>query len=154
MSIRSVWIYRQSSHQQRGFSSSNLWYMKKWYQFYAGSVENSKLQQVVGEIDDTKLSQLGREIKLPQDAGETKFQQAVGELSEGVPFPVTFALVPWGHHIEIMAKSKSIDEALFYIQHTISRGWSRSALMNRRTKQEQRPSWLGLCLARRRKSAA
>lgn len=29
-----------------------------------------------------------------------------------------------------MAKSKSIDEALFYIQYTINRGWSRSALMN------------------------
>ncbi len=34
----------------KGFSSSNLWYMKKWYQFYASSVNNSKLQQVVGEL--------------------------------------------------------------------------------------------------------
>ena len=132
--------------ESKGFSTTNLYYMKQWYLFYCSKPEklhqlggklqgadkqvDIKLQQVVGEIDDTKLSQLGREIKLPQDAGETKFQQAVGELSEGVPFPMAFALVPWGHHIEIMAKSKSIDEALFYIQHTISRGWSRSALMN------------------------
>jgi predicted nuclease of restriction endonuclease-like (RecB) superfamily len=128
--------------ESKGFSVSNLRYMRQWYYFYTSpealeklpqlsgelqdikKQEDIKHQQLVGEIGDTKLSQVGGEIDDP------KLQQAVGELSEGVPFPVTFALVPWGHHIEIMAKSKSIDEALFYIQYTINRGWSRSALMN------------------------
>lgn len=128
--------------ESKGFSVSNLRYMRQWYYFYTSpealeklpqlgrelqdieEQEDVKHQQLVGEIGDTKLSQVGREIDDP------KLQQAVGELSEGVPFPVTFALVPWGHHIEIMAKSKSIDEALFYIQYTINRGWSRSVLMN------------------------
>ena len=114
--------------ESKGFSVSNLRYMRQWYYFYTSpealeklpqlsgklqdikKQEDIKHQQLVGEIGDTKLSQVGREIDDP------KLQQAVGELSEGVPFPVTFALVPWGHHIEIMAKSKSIDEALFYIQ--------------------------------------
>ena len=47
-----------------------------------------------------------------------------------MPLPAFFALVPWRHHVEIIAKSKSIEEALFYIVHTIIEGWSRSTLMN------------------------
>ena len=35
-----------------------------------------------------------------------------------------------GHHIEIMAKSKSVDEALFYINEVIAGNWSRATLMN------------------------
>lgn len=42
---------------------------------------------------------------------ESICQQLVDELS----MPQKFALVPWGHHIEIMAKSKTVNEALFYI---------------------------------------
>ena len=30
-----------------------------------------------------------------------------------------FAYVPWKHHVEIVTKSKSVDEALFYILKTI-----------------------------------
>lgn len=32
----------------KGFSTSNLWYMKKWYQFYAEHTNFEKLQQLVG----------------------------------------------------------------------------------------------------------
>jgi predicted nuclease of restriction endonuclease-like (RecB) superfamily len=39
-------------------------------------------------------------------------------------------LVPWGHHINIISKCKSIDEALFYILKTIDGNWSRNTLMN------------------------
>ena len=41
-----------------------------------------------------------------------------------------FALVPWGQHIEIITKSKSIDEAFFYIHQVIDKGLSRPALIN------------------------
>lgn len=34
----------------KGFSTSNLWYMKKWYQFYSSDLDEIKLQQLVGEI--------------------------------------------------------------------------------------------------------
>ncbi len=105
----------------KGFSSSNLWYMKKWYQFYAGSVENSKLQQLVGEIvpqDSFRLAQVGTKVK------DEKLQQLVGELA----FPIAFSYVPWGHHILIITKCKGIEEALFYLRRTIERGLSRNAL--------------------------
>ncbi len=55
---------------------------------------------------------------------ETKLQQPVGE------FPSPFAYVPWGHHIAIISKCKSIGEALFYIDKTIEQGMSRAALVN------------------------
>ncbi len=53
-------------------------------------------------------------------------QQPVDEL----PMPERFALIPWGHHIEIMVKSKSVDEALFYMDEVIAGNWSRATLMN------------------------
>lgn len=48
----------------------------------------------------------------------------------GAEFPLPFALVPWRHHVEIITKCKSIDEALFYIGKTIEQGLSRDALIN------------------------
>ena len=31
-------------------------------------------------------------------------------------FPIPFALVPWGQHIEIITRSESLEEALFYMR--------------------------------------
>ncbi len=53
-----------------------------------------------------------------------KLQQVVRE------FPSPFGLIPWGHHIAIISKCKSIEEALFYIGKTIEQGLSRAALVN------------------------
>ena len=99
-----------------GFSTTNLWYMKQWYLFYYQ--EDAKLQQFVAELGIEKLHQAGGEtenLKLHQFGGE---------------FPAPFALVPWRHHVEIISKCKSIDEALFYISKTIEQGMSRAALVN------------------------
>jgi len=114
--------------ESKGFSTTNLYYMKQWYLFYCREPE--KLHQLGGELQGAD-KQVG--IKLPQVVGEldeAKLPQDAGEITEGVLFPKIFALVPWGHHREILSKSKTVDEALFYIQHTIIRDWSRSALMN------------------------
>ena len=109
----------------KGFSTTNLWYMKKWYLFYAA-----------GEIEETNalftaaLTSLSAgQQKLQQLAGEIpseKLQRVVGEIE----FPILFSYIPWGHHIEIITKCNTIPEAVFYIQHDIKNGWSRSALQN------------------------
>ena len=49
---------------------------------------------------------------------------------EGTTFPLLFAYVPWGHHAEIIAKCKTVVEALFYVIRTVAGGWSRNTLMN------------------------
>ena len=107
----------------KGFSTSNLWYMKKWYQFYSASLGKEKIQQLVGEITQANFSRL-QQIGTPLQ--EETLQQSVGEIS----FPLFFSYVPWGHHILIITKCKSVEEALFYIQRTIDKGLSRSALDN------------------------
>lgn len=108
-----------------GFSTTNLWNMKKWYQFYSTKLASEKLQQVVGEMKSahskqkTKLMQLGKEMQ------EDNFEDELG-----LAFPYFFSLVPWGHHIQIITKCRDIDEALFYISQIISEGWSRNTLSN------------------------
>ena len=119
-----------------GFSTTNLWYMKKWYLFYDGENDSEKLQRLVAELQRIenqnvkKLHQLGAELtdeKLHQlggEFGEQKLQRLVGE------FPTLLSFVPWRHHVEIISKCKSIDEAIFYINKTIEQGLSRDALIN------------------------
>ena len=109
--------------ESKGFSPTNIWRMKQWYLFYSGAAE--------------KLAQLGRELQQSKNQRHIKLAQVGRVFLEGderrrdaMPLPGFFALVPWRHHVEIIAKSKSIEEALFYISHTIIEGWSRSTLMN------------------------
>ena len=63
---------------------------------------------------------------------ELNWQQPVAEIRQQpideLTFPDAFALVPWGHHIQVMSKSMSVDEAIFYIKQTIANNWSRSEL--------------------------
>lgn len=51
-------------------------------------------------------------------------QQLVDEFE----MPTDFGLIPWGHNIEIFTRSKSINEAIFYIEETIHNSWSRAEL--------------------------
>ena len=106
-----------------GFSASNLWFMKRWYLFYTqGKTEILHLLaadlQRIEEQHKTKLYQVGKEL-----GGEKLYQS-------GKDFPLPFALVPWRHHIEILYRCKSPEEALFYIGKTIEQGLSRDALIN------------------------
>ena len=91
----------------KGFSTTNLWNMKKWYLFYSRKDHAEKLHQLGGESDDVR------------DA-----------ITEGVAFPLAFSFVPWRHHVDIITQCKNIDEALFYIRKTIEEGWSRQTLDN------------------------
>lgn len=81
-----------------GFSRSNLFNIRKFYNFYA----NNSVQQTVG-IEDQK-----------------SIQQIVG-LEELV-------LIPWGHHVLILEKTNSREEAIFYIKETFKNNWSRATL--------------------------
>ena len=111
-----------------GFSTSNLWYMKKWYLFYANQESFEKLQQAIGELRSTVNQSI---LKLQRSVGENGMQNGVEfDSSIGVEFPFPFAFVPWGQHIEIITRSKCLDEALFYIRQVIENGLSRSALIN------------------------
>ena len=82
-----------------GFSRSNLFNIRKFYNFYNGF----SVQQLVGLKNDVSI------------------QQVVG-LDELVA-------IPWGHHVLILEKTKNKEEAIFYVNETIKNNWSRSILL-------------------------
>lgn len=140
--------------EEKGFSASNLWFMKRWYLFYTENASPEKVEQLVKSLQIVdnkmvkKLDQVGQVFmgeKLHQVGGVStseKVHQVGGELQTvdnkddvfldqfGQEFPIPFALVPWRHHIEILKKCKTVDEAFFYIGKTIEQGLSREALIN------------------------
>jgi predicted nuclease of restriction endonuclease-like (RecB) superfamily len=108
----------------KGFSARNLWNMKKWYLFYSSDDNFLNLAHDIEntlDLNSLKLQQVGAEI-----TENPKLQQPVAELE----FPSIFGFVPWGHHIEIVTKCETIEEALFYVRKTIEEGWSRNALVD------------------------
>lgn len=81
-----------------GFSRTNLFNIRKFYIFYS---ENS-VQQAVGLVEIDSV------------------QQVVG-LKELI-------LIPWGHQVLILEKTKTKEEAFFYINETLKNNWSRAIL--------------------------
>lgn len=109
---------QEAFSESKGFSPSNLWRMKQWYLFYAQSAE--KLAQLGRELTASqKLAQLGREIS-----------DVPSSTNDSIAFPKYFAFVPWKHHVAIVSKCKSVEEALFYVIKCINEGWSRNTLEN------------------------
>ena len=133
---------RSEFPDMKGFSYSNLKYCKQFFLFY--SQEDSIRQQLAGELqaknekrttirhqvggeleNHTNFHQVGAELQTTDKKGKPIRQQLVGELEKQLLFQI-----PWGHHIQIITKCKSVKEALFYVQKTIENGWSRAVLMN------------------------
>lgn len=98
----------------KGFGTTNLWAMKKWYLCFSSSEAVEKLHQAGGELRQHANYSV---IKLHQAGGESDF-------------PLLLGLVPWRHQVNIITKCKSIDEAIFYLCECISGGWSRQTLDN------------------------
>lgn len=81
-----------------GFSRTNLFNIRRFYSFYL----NFPVQQLVG-LEENSL-----------------IQQTVGLnlLTE----------IPWSHHVLIIEKTTTKEEALFYLNETKNNNWSRSIL--------------------------
>ncbi len=119
---------------EKGFGADNLWAMKRWYLFYSEKLE----QPVQGMLHtdfqrNIQLDLLGQELLGTSKQSVTLLDQ-VGQVVEnttgtvGMPFLPIFGFVPWRHHVEIVKKCKTIEEAVYYLHHTIEEGWSRSVL--------------------------
>lgn len=107
---------KQTFPQQKGFSVTNLKYIKRWYLFYYEQIIIR--QQVIDELEITNRQQAVGEME------DQIRQQAADELE----MPAKFAFVPWGHHIELISKCHSLQEAFFYINQVINGNWSRGRL--------------------------
>ncbi len=132
---------RIQSHQIKAFVSVNAELIKTYWSLGKDIVE----QQADSKWGSGFFKELSKDLKdsFPNMSGfsvtnlkymkrvylfynqeNTIRQQPVDELEN-----LIFA-VPWGHQIEIVTKSQSIDQAIFYMQKTIENNWSRSVLMN------------------------
>lgn len=102
--------------EMKGFSRANLFFIRKFYQFYAGS-PSAVLQAVRLEEHTPITVSVQQPVALDND---DSVQQAV-RLN-------TLPSVPWGHHVVIINKLKDPEEALFYLHQTIENNWSRAIL--------------------------
>jgi hypothetical protein len=107
---------RDAFPNEKGFGTTNLWAMKKWYLFFSSTDAIEKLHQVGGELQKSNIE---RFINLRQVGGEIE-----------PDFPPVLGLVPWRHQVNIITKCKSIEEAVFYLRECILGGWSRQTLDN------------------------
>jgi len=92
----------------KGFSLSNIKYIRQWYMFYAQAKP----------IGQQPVAQFNQQSAIAKQAVSQLSQQLVDQLIQ----------IPWGHNLKIIAKCKSIEEALYYVQQTQVNGWSRSVL--------------------------
>ena len=109
---------RSEFPDMKGFSERNLLDIKRFYVFYAQN--NVIPSQLATEIPH----QLGAKIQIADNEKNIIPHQLGAQLETHPIFQI-----PWRHHTEIISKSKSISEAIFYVQKTIENGWSRSTLM-------------------------
>ncbi|MCK4978947.1 MAG: DUF1016 family protein [Candidatus Delongbacteria bacterium] len=91
----------------KGFSLTNLKYIRKWYQFFEQGI---KSQQAVDQLDKSSSAKPILE----------KGQQAVDLLTS----------IPWGHNIAIMINCKVECVQKSGVRNTIEYGWSRSVLIH------------------------
>lgn len=117
--------------EEKGFSTSNIWYMKKWYLFYSGKI-NQVLRESIN-IPNQILHHFGGEMQssaIQLNIGHQSMDIKENNPIEEVTLPSIMAFVPWRHHIEIITKCKTIEEAIFYLKLTVQESLSRQALMN------------------------
>lgn len=125
---------------ETGFSVTNLKYMRRWYDFYNERVAirhqvGDELGTALGHNTSVKTDVINRQ-QAADDFNAAIRQQAADEFDavnyqqqiDRLEMPRIFGRIPWFHHVQIISKCKSLDEALFYIHRVVEEGWSRSRL--------------------------
>lgn len=114
--------------EMTGFSAKNLRTMRAFYKFYL-PIAAQAVPKLESPIFEQPARQLGNND--PQNAAQPslEIQHAINQ--ENIIWKQLvskLALIPWGHHIKIMQKTKDLKQALFYISKTIENNWSRAVL--------------------------
>lgn len=105
---------RDEFPEMKGFSRANLFFIRRFYQFYALSFSVEQAVRL-NFGDDGE-----RPVPDNEEAQLDSVQQAVG-------LNLLFA-IPWGHHVVLINKVKDPETAFFYLQQTQENNWSRAVL--------------------------
>jgi predicted nuclease of restriction endonuclease-like (RecB) superfamily len=97
----------------KGFSRTNLFYIRKWVLFYRNSPVI--VPQVAALLDSVIVPQLVGQLRKNSQPFENEWT-------------AVFFMVPWGHHRHILDKCSDLPQALFYLQKTLQNNWSRDSL--------------------------
>ena len=133
---------RRAFPGMRGLSADSVWRMRQFYAEYSDpaflehavpvleKLPRQFLEQPVPEI--ASAAQLGQKTQAPEtEEGSPAILQAAKQASILSQFVREFlAVVPWGHHIEILKKVKDPAARLWYLRATARYGWSRAVLLN------------------------
>jgi predicted nuclease of restriction endonuclease-like (RecB) superfamily len=97
----------------KGFSPTNIKYIKYFYELYSPLLENR--QQIVDDFVLQNRPHVADNFNRP----------IVPHLTEDL-----FS-IPWGHHVQIINRCKGNPQrALFFVQKTKENNWSRAMLLN------------------------
>ena len=118
---------KEAIPEAKGFSVSNLKYIKRFYLMYlpirhqlGDEFEVENRQRLGDDFNQHNLHQLG--ANFPQVMGISEnsiWQQVEADLFS----------IPWRHHVLLIDKYFNEPKiALFYVRETIKHGWSRSVL--------------------------
>ena len=94
----------------KGFSRRNLYYVKKFYEFFTEFTKSDEFVPRTGAQNEIAIVPRGEAQNIP----------SIVHLIGGQ--------LPWSHIKILLDKNKSYEESLFYIHETIENGWSRDTL--------------------------
>jgi predicted nuclease of restriction endonuclease-like (RecB) superfamily len=118
----------------RGFSSRNIWDMRRFYSAYSDAEFLAQAAQEMSRISRRPiLRQAAAELPVNTDATFVWPQAAAKLQWNAVPSEFLRQLVaeiPWGHHLLILNKLSDPAARLYYLRATAQLGWSRSVLLN------------------------
>lgn len=100
-----------------GFSRTNLFSMRQFYLFYA---DTNIVHQLGGQLETRELVQ--------QAVGQLNSTEIIHQAGGLLPKNSILLKIPWRHHVLIINKSTSFDEAIFYLNKTTENNWSRNVL--------------------------
>ena len=125
---------RQAFPDETGFSDTNVKYMKRWYLFYYELVIKGQrpVDQIGHQAGDEKGQQVADQLeaveKNQQTVGQIEDREKCQQAADQLEMPEIFGRIPWFHHVLIISKCQTLDEAIFYINKVTEEGWSRSRL--------------------------
>lgn len=125
---------RQAFPDETGFSDTNVKYMKRWYLFYYERVIKGQrpVDQIGHQAGDEKGQQVADQLeaveKNQQTVGQIEDREKCQQAADQLEMPEIFGRIPWFHHVLIISKCQTLDEAIFYINKVTEEGWSRSRL--------------------------
>ncbi len=102
---------RESFPDVSGFSTDNIRFMLRFYQFYSEVINIAQLAQ-----------QIEKDSGITMPPAQSMHENAKNALLN------LLVSVPWGHHTLLLRKTKVLEEALFYVQQTAENNWSRAVL--------------------------